>query len=108
MLNRHLDWEARYHYLQLLEEFMKEKIDIYEFCSTFCERGLLSSEVVGILKSNWILLSPHENPLKFSDLLDEIFDYCEVRNGDPEPFREEHRLNDVKFLILSSSNVKGN
>jgi hypothetical protein len=53
--NRHLEWKTRDHYLELVEEFLEKKLSISEFCSAFCERGLLNSDVVNILESNFIM-----------------------------------------------------
>jgi len=90
MLDRQLDWKTRDHYLQLLEEFMEEKIDIGEFLIAFEERGRLNGEVLDILESNLILLEPHEKLLYFLDFIQQILEYCEIYNIDPEPFRHEY------------------
>ena len=63
---------------------MEEKIDIGEFFIAFEERAKLSEEVKDILESNLILLSPHEKSLGFSDLLEEIFDVCDMYIEDAE------------------------
>jgi hypothetical protein len=52
LLGAHLDWEARNHYLQLLEKLVEKKIDISEFSIAFEERAKLSGEVTDILESN--------------------------------------------------------
>ena len=84
MLYGHLDWEARENYLELLEDFRKEKITDLEFCVAFEKRGKLNSEVTDILESNLILLSPHEKSFGFSDLIEEIFDLCGMQLEDAE------------------------
>ena len=97
MLDRQLDWETRDQYLQLLEEFMEEKIDIGEFLIAFEERGRLNGEVLDILESNLILLEPHEKSLDFLDFIQQILEYCEIYNPDPEPFRHEYELDETEF-----------
>lgn len=97
LLSAHLDWEARDHYLQLLEKFVGKKIDIGEFCIAFEERAKLIGEVTDILESNLILLSPHPKSLDFSDFIGDILDECEIYNPDPEPFRHEYELDETEF-----------
>jgi hypothetical protein len=100
MLNRHLYWETRDQYLELLNEFMEKKIDITEFCDTFCRRSELNDEAVDMLNSNLILLSPHEKSIEFSNFMGQIFDCCEVCNGDPEPLRESYEIGHTEFQHL--------
>lgn len=100
MMSSHLYWETCDQYLQLLNEFIEEKIDIPEFCQAFCERYELNDEVADILESNLILLSPHEKSGDFSGFIEEIFSCCEVYNADPEPFRISYDIDDTEFRDL--------
>ena len=94
MTNGHLDWCLREHYLDLLENFRKGKIQIFAFCISFENTGKLTSDIVDILESNSILLSPNEKSLGFSDLLEEVFDTCEGYLQDAE-FRDKN--SEVEF-----------
>lgn len=87
--NNHLDWEARECYLGLIEDFKKGEIKDLEFCFNFDERGKKTDNVREILESNFILLSPHEKSLGFSDLIEEIFDICSTYIEDAE-FRDKN------------------
>lgn len=78
ILNGHLDWEVREHYLKLLEEFIDGKISMGKFCSEFCKRCQLIIDMGTMLESNLILLSPHEKSLDFSNFVNEIFTECEL------------------------------
>ena len=60
MTNNHLDWCIREHYLDLLENFRKGKIQTFEFCISFENTGKLTSDILDILESNLIILSPNE------------------------------------------------
>lgn len=84
MLEAHLDWQGREGYLKLLENFQKGKIQDFEFCFAFEERGLLISDISDILKSNLILLSPHEKSNHFSSFVSVTIDICKsyIENAD--------------------------
>ena len=60
LTNGHLDWCIREHYLDLLENFRKGKIQTFEFCISFENTGKLTSDILDILESNLIILSPNE------------------------------------------------
>ena len=94
MTNGHLDWCIREHYLDLLENFRKGKIQTFEFCISFENTGKLTSDIIDILESNLIILSPNEKSLGFSDLLEEVFDTCQAYLQDAE-FRDEN--SEVEF-----------
>lgn len=94
MTNGHLDWCIRKHYLDLLENFRKGKIQTFEFCISFDNTGKLTSDILDIFESNLIILSPNEKSLGFSDLLEEVFDTCEGYLQDAE-FRDEN--SEVEF-----------
>ena len=84
MLNGNLDWCIRENYLELLEDFRKGKMKAFEFCITFEKTGKLTGDIIDILESNLILLSPDEKSFGFSDLLEEIFDLCSTHLEDTE------------------------
>lgn len=84
ILEAHLDWQGREGYLKLLENFQKGKIQDFEFCFAFEDRGLLISDISDILKSNLILLSPHEKSNHFSSFVSVTIDICKsyIENAD--------------------------
>jgi hypothetical protein len=92
-----LNWEIRDQYLELLENYMKEKSGNSNFRITFCERYQSIEKVADLLKSNRVLLSPDENSLDFGDLLSKIDSCCSVYSDDPEPFRNEFEIGAVEF-----------
>lgn len=94
MANDHLDWCIREHYFDLLENFQKGKIQTFEFCISFENTEKLTSDILDILESNLIILSPNEKSLGFLDLLEEVFDTCEGYLQDAE-FRDEN--SEVEF-----------
>ena len=93
----HLNWEIRDQYLELLENYMEEKRDSFNFRIRFCERYESIEKVADLLKSNRVLLSPDENSLDFGDLLSEIDSCCKAYSDDPEPFRNKFEIGDVEF-----------
>ena len=94
MTNGHLDWYIREHYLELLENFRKGKIQTFEFCISFEKSGKLTSDIIDIFESNYIILSPNEKSLGFSYFLEEVFDTCEAYLQDAES-RDEN--SEVEF-----------
>ena len=90
MANRYLDWCIREYYLDLLENFRKGKIETFEFCVSFEDTGKLTSDILRILESNLIILSPDEKSLGFADLLEEVFDTCETYLQYEPEFRYEN------------------
>lgn len=96
----HLNWETRYQYLELLNKFMQKKIDILEFRIAFCDRYESIEKVADFLKSNRVLLAPHQNSLDFADLLEKIYYCCEAYSNDPEPYRNTFEIGDVEFSTL--------
>ena len=98
MANGYLDWCLREHYLDLLKNFRKGKIKIVEFCVSFEQAGKLTSDIIDILESNLIILSPNEKSLGFSDLLEEVFDTCQGYLLDAE-FRDENSEVEFKNYI---------
>ena len=96
----HLNWEIRDQYLELLENYMEEKIDSFNFRIAFCERYESIEKVADLLKSNLVLLSPDKNSLNFGDLLAKVDDCCKAYCDDPEPFRNKFEIGDAEFAIL--------
>ena len=102
LTNGHLDWCIREHYLDLLENFRKGKIQTFEFCISFENTGKLTSDIIDILESNLIILSPDEKSLGFSDLLEEVFDLCQdyfqdLEFLDANPNSEEFEKSKIEF-----------
>lgn len=71
-----MDWCIRETYIELLEDFQKGKINTSEFCLAFEKTGKLTSDIIDIFESNFIILSPDEKVVDFSNLLEEVFDLC--------------------------------
>lgn len=106
ILNGHLDWEARDHYLELLEDFRKGKIKDLEFCFNFQNRGKLNNEVADILESNLILLSPDEKSFGFSDLIEEILDRCFWEIEDSEFHDKNSEIEFKNFIEKTYFQIK--
>ena len=103
MTNGHFNWCIREHYLELLENFRKGKIRTLEFCISFENTGKLTSDIIDILESNLIILSPTEKSLGFSDLLEEVFDICEDYSLNSEFYDENFEIelkNSVEEIFL--------
>jgi len=56
------------------------------------KRGKLNSEVIDILESNLILLSPHKKSFGFSDLIEETFDLCGMQLEDAEFYDKNSKI----------------
>ena len=97
ILINHLNWEIRDQYLELLANYMEEKIDSFNFRIRFCERYESIEKVSDLLKSNQVLLSPDKKSLNFGDLLSKIDDCCKAYSDDPEPFRTEFGIPEDEF-----------
>jgi hypothetical protein len=93
----HLNWEIRNQYLELLENYMEEKMDSFNFRIRFCERYDSIGKMSDLLQSNRVFLSPDENSLDFADLLSTIDGCCKAYSDDPEPFRNTFEIGDVEF-----------
>jgi len=52
MTNGYLDWCIREHYLDLLENFRKGKLQTFDFCINFENTGQVTSDLLDILESN--------------------------------------------------------
>ena len=94
-----LNWEVRDQSFELLDKFIDNKIDSFNFRIAFCERYDSIQEVADLLKSNLVLLSSHKNSLKFGDLLSKIYYCCKAYSDDLEPFRNKFEIGDVQFRI---------
>ena len=71
----YLNWCIREHYTYLMENFQNGKIEAFDFCISFQDaNNTLMGNVIPILESNLILLTPNEKSLAFVKLLEEIFD----------------------------------
>lgn len=97
VLDLQFDWEARDYYLELLDQLVKKKISTSEFFYKFYQKSKINNEVLDLLESKLVLLSPHEKSLDFSDLINEILDYCESFNNDSNSFTENYDLLDNQF-----------
>jgi hypothetical protein len=100
MLEAHLDWLGREGYLNLLENFQKGKIQDFEFCFAFEERGLLITAISDILKSNLILLSPQEKYNHFSSLVSYTIDICKCYIENADDNDEDSKTKKIEFENL--------
>jgi GTP-sensing pleiotropic transcriptional regulator CodY len=98
MANGHLDWCLRENYLELLDDFRKGKIKTFEFSIRFENIGKLTSDIIDMLESNLIILSPNEKSLGFSNLLEEVFETCQDYLEDAD-FRDENSESEFKNYI---------
>jgi hypothetical protein len=98
-----LDWCIREIYLELLEDFRKGKINTFEFCLAFENTGKLTSDIINIFESNFIILSPDEKALDFSNLLEKVFDLCQDYFQNLEFLDPNPTLKSLKNLKLSST-----
>ncbi len=95
----HLNWEIRDQYLELLENYRKEKIDSFNFQIRFYKRYESIEKVADLFKSNRVFLSPDKNSLNFGDLLSKIDDCCKAYSDDSESFQNKFEIGDVEFRI---------
>ena len=100
ILINHLHWEIRDEYLELIQNFVENQIDVSDFRTKFCKRYNVVEEVARILQSNRIFLSPNRNSADFGNLLLAIYDYCQIYSADPEPFRTEFEIGEFEFRSL--------
>ena len=80
----HLNWEIRDQYMELLTNYIEDKISTENFHSGFLERYETTEKVANLLELNRVLLSPDKNSLDFAELLAKIDDYCTAYCGEPE------------------------
>lgn len=76
LLDGTLDWEVKEQYLDLLDQFISKKIDVFKFYIEFQDRTSMNIEVFDNLETNFFLLSPHEKSEEFSDFINEIRSLC--------------------------------
>lgn len=79
-----------------------EKINTSEFWLAFENTGKLTSDIIEIFASNFIILSLDEKGLDFSDLLEEVFDLCqdyfqELEFLDAKPKPEKFEKSKIEF-----------
>ena len=97
-----MDWCIRETYVELLEDFQKGKITSFEFCLAFENTGKLTSDIIDIFESNFIILSPDEKAVDFSELLEEVFDLCQdyfqnLEFLDANPSSEDFEKSKIEF-----------
>ena len=102
LTNCRLDWCIRETYIELLEDFQKGKINTSEFCLAFENTGKLTSDIIDIFESNFIILSPDEKVVDFSNLLEEVFDLCrdyfqDLEFLDANPSSEDFEKSKIEF-----------
>jgi hypothetical protein len=83
-----LIWEVKDQYLEMLNDYIEEKIDIWSFESRFSKRTKSLCDLTDILLSNRVLLSPDKNSVNFGLLVDKIADYC-LEPSEMEKFESE-------------------
>jgi hypothetical protein len=108
MLEAHLDWQGREGYLKLIENFQKGKIQDFEFCFAFEERGLLMTDILDILESNLILLSPHEKSNHFSSFVSGTIDVCRSYIENAEDNDEDSKIefeNSIEEIYLQLQSI---
>ena len=77
MLTNQLDWEIRYQYLSLMENFLNENISMPEFFAELRIKNYAIIDAVVFLEKHRILLSIHQKASKFGELLEYITDELE-------------------------------
>lgn len=92
VLESQLDWEAHDYSLELFDQVVKKKIFTSEFFYKLYQKSKINSEVLDLLESKLIILSPHEKSLDFSDLSNVILDYWESFTNDSDSFTENYDL----------------
>ena len=89
-----LNWEIQDQYLEILKEFLENKIPSFEFCEILEKKLELSEE----LSNNTLEFDGiHEKASKFTDFLDDLAIACEVCDRDPEPFRLPGHIGETEF-----------
>lgn len=85
-----------------MEKFLKETISICDFCWQLPEKRSLNSDAANKLKSNLILLSPHEKSNDFSNLLEAIDSKCEQFDIEEENAEDDFSGNSSLLKIIAS------
>jgi hypothetical protein len=99
LLNIEIDWQTLNQYVELVEKFLKRNISILDFCIQFCERHLVNTNAVKMLESNFIILSPDERSLDFSDFIEDIYFICQEFDWDQEDSENEFRNSIEKTFV---------
>ena len=94
MVYSQLNWEIQDQYLEIIKEFLENKIPSFEFCNILNEKLELSEKL-----SNNSLQSDdiHEKASKFTDFLDDLSISCEVCDRNPEPCRLPGHIGETEF-----------
>ena len=92
MTNSRLDQCIREYYLELLDDFQKEKIQIFKFSISIENAGKLTSDIINTIESNLIILPPTQKSLDFSNLLEEVFEICEGYLRDVELYDQNSEV----------------
>ena len=71
-----MDWETRNQYFYLLEKFIYNEGNGFQFCIDFNLRNKLNVNACEYLETNFIVLSAYEDCLNFSNFIFEILDFC--------------------------------
>ena len=89
-----LNWEIKDQYLEIIKEFLENKIPSFEFCEILKEKLELSEELSeNRLASNNI----HEKASDFTGFLGDIAISCEVCDRSPEPYRLPGHIGEIEF-----------
>ena len=91
--------------MDLLENYIENRIDSFNFRIGFRERYESIEKVKNLLTSNRVLISPDKNSLEFANLLSQIDSCCIAYSDDPEPFRNKFEIGDVEFRISNFKNI---
>lgn len=76
-LEQQVEWELREQYVELMEDFLKDKISMPEFFAELRNKNYSIIDIVALLESHRILLSLDKKAPKFSALMEPINDELE-------------------------------
>ena len=76
-LEQQVEWELREQYLELMEDFLKDKISMPEFFAELRTKNYSIIDIGALLESHRILLSLDKKAPKFSALMEPINDELE-------------------------------
>lgn len=101
-LEQQVEWELREQYLELMEDFLKDKISMPEFLAELRTKNYSIIDVVSFLESHRILLSLDKKAPKFSKLMELIVEELEgdlTYNGEEfTNFIQENFIKIKKYL----------
>lgn len=86
-----------------VEDFLKQKIEIYEFCTGFRDRYLLYSDTVTMIESNLVTLLPDQHSLDFVYFIEKLGETCESFYGEEENCENEFQ-NKIRDIFLEIQN----